>query len=420
MDSKRPQPPGAGGVEVDARVLVAASSKNMNLYYATRFLAGDPFMFIDTGSRTYIVVSDLEMGRACTEARVDEILGLSEFRSRAAARGIATPRDGDVLAEVLRELDVERILVPHDFPVGIADRVRESEFDVIPCQAGHPFLPERVIKSEDEIDFMRAAMRANEKALRKGIDTIAAATIDGDRLYLDSEPLTSERVRAVIDTDLFLDGYLASRTIVAGGDQACDPHAEGSGLLPAHKPIIIDVFPRSMRTRYCADMTRTVVRGAATPRVRAMYDAVLEAQSLAFESLRAGVDGSHVHKRIEELFVRRGFRTGPASVGGAPQGVGGTPQGVGGTPQGAGGTPQGAGTGRMEGFFHGSGHGLGLEIHELPAFGKRPYIFESGMVVTVEPGLYYPGEGGVRIEDVVVIRDNGIENICTLEKTLEI
>lgn len=390
MTSRSSEPPGDRATEGAARVMVAASSKNMNLYYATRFVAGDPFIFIDTGDRTYMIVSDLETGRAHDEAQVDEILSLSAFRSRCLARGIESPQAGDMLVEAVRELGLKQIVVPHDFPLGIADTVRAARIDVIPRAADRPFLPERVIKSEKEIDFMRTAMRANEKALRKGIATIAAAEVRGDLLHLDGEPLTSERVRAVIDTDLFVAGYLATRTIVAGGDQGCDPHAAGSGPLPAHKPIIIDVFPRSMETRYCADMTRTVVRGRATPRVRAMFDAVRDAQTLVFDTLRAGVDGSDVHAMVEELFVRRGFNTGPTD------------------------------NGKIEGFFHGTGHGLGLEIHELPAFGKKPYLFESGMVVTVEPGLYYPSEGGVRIEDVVVIRDETIENLCTMEKRLEI
>lgn len=390
MNPSRPQLHRGRGTGDDPRVMVAASSRNMNLYYSTRFLAGDPIIFIDRGVHNYLVVSELEVGRARAEALVDEILDFGPYRARAMERGIASPHVEDVLVEVLLELGFRRIRVPHDFPLGTADRLRAEGIDVTAQEAGQPFVPGRVIKSEDEIDLMRTAMRANEAALRKGIDTIAAASIEGDLLFLDGEPLSSETVRAVIDTALFTAGYLATRTIVAGGDQACDPHAAGSGLLPANTPIIIDVFPRSMSTRYCADMTRTVVRGKATERVRAMYDAVRAAQELVFDALRAGVDGSHVHARVEEHFRSRGFRTGPTPAG------------------------------KMEGFFHGTGHGLGLEIHELPAFGKRPYLFESGMVVTVEPGLYYPGEGGVRLEDVVVIRDAGIENLCTMEKVLEV
>jgi len=280
--------------------------------------------------------------------------------------------------------------VSHDFPLGVADALREGGVTVVPHPADRPFVPERVIKTEEEIDLMRAAMRANEAALSMGIDAIAAAEIRDGRLHAGGEPLTSEMVKAVIDGELFSRGYLGSHTIVAGGDQGCNPHSTGSGPLPANKPIIIDVFPRSMHNRYCADMTRTVVRGEAHPRVREMFEAVRGAQDLVFRSLRAGVDGGGVHGEVERFFAGRGFATGPTADG------------------------------KMEGFFHGTGHGLGLDVHELPLFSKRRSIFEAGMVVTVEPGLYYFGAGGVRLEDVVVIREDGCENICTLEKRLEI
>jgi Xaa-Pro aminopeptidase len=362
----------------------------MNLYYLTGFLAGDPFILIRTPDKTVLVMSDLEKGRARDEARCDEILSLAAYRGRCMDKGIAEPAAGDILLEVLLDLGIQAVSVPHDFPLGVADVLREGGVVVAPHPADRPFVPERVVKTENEIDLMRAAMRVNEGALRKGIDLIASSRIRDGRLFSGGEPLTSERVRSVINGDLFARGFLSTRTIVAGGDQGCDPHGSGSGPLPAHKPIIIDVFPRSMQHRYCADLTRTVVRGEASERVHAMYDAILSAQELVFRSLKAGVDGAAVHAEVERHFAGRGFETGPT------------------------------GNGKMEGFFHGTGHGLGLDIHELPRFGRKKSIFEAGMVVTVEPGLYYFGAGGVRLEDVVVIREDGCENLCTFEKTLEV
>ena len=371
-----------------ADVIVAASSKDMNLYYLTHFLAGDPFIYIRSEGRSRLVMTDLEKGRAKDEARVDEILSFTEYRDRCVKAGIAEPLIADVLLEALKDLGIDSTRVPDDFPVGIADRLREGGIAVQPHPACMPFVPARVIKSEDEIGLMRRAMKANEEALAKGIDAIAASEIRKDMLYLEGKPLTSERIKEIIDGRLFSRRYLASSTIVAGGDQGCDPHNTGSGHLPAHKPIIIDVFPKSMDHRYCADMTRTVVRGEASPRVLEMYDAVLNAQKIAFERLRAGVDGAEIHAAIVDSFNRRGFETGPTTDG------------------------------KMEGFFHGTGHGLGLDVHELPRFSKEKSILEAGMVVTVEPGLYYFGDGGMRLEDVVVIREEGCENICSFEKRL--
>jgi len=184
-------------------------------------------------------------------------------------------------------------------------------------------------------------------------------------------------------------GWIGKGTIVAGGDQAVDPHNRGSGPLLAHRPIILDVFPRSTRTFYHADMTRTVVRGRIDPRVREMYATVNDGCEIAFSRLRDGAKGDEIHKAIQDLFVERGFRTGPRD-------------------------------GKVEGFFHGTGHGVGLEVHERPRIGAlAPYVMRAGHVVTVEPGLYYPGIGGVRIEDLVVVRKDGCENLNGYVKRLE-
>ncbi|MEE9220392.1 MAG: M24 family metallopeptidase, partial [candidate division NC10 bacterium] len=157
----------------------------------------------------------------------------------------------------------------------------------------------------------------------------------------------------------------------------------------AHRPIVIDIFPRSSGTRYFADITRTVVKGRASLRVKQMYEAVLEAQAQAVALIRHEADGAAIHQEVTAVFERLGFHTAEAD-------------------------------GRMQGFFHGTGHGLGLEIHEAPRIGKRGAVLRAGNVVTVEPGLYYSGEGGVRIEDVVVVTETGCRNLTQFQKVLEI
>ena len=153
-------------------------------------------------------------------------------------------------------------------------------------------------------------------------------------------PLTSEKLRAVIDTAILQAGGLASHTIVAGGKQGCDPHEAGYGPLRANEPIILDIFPRSQKTGYFGDITRTVVRGRASEAVRKLYDTVRQGQKLAFQKMRPGVPTAEVHRTVQEFFEREGYRTGRRN-------------------------------GRMEGFFHGTGHGLGLEIHEAPRVGPN-------------------------------------------------
>lgn len=182
-------------------------------------------------------------------------------------------------------------------------------------------------------------------------------------------------------------GGQPAHTIVAGGEQACDPHERGHGPLKADSLIILDVFPRHTASGYYGDMTRTVVRGTATPAQRELWQTVLAGQKLALEGMGPGVNGKNVHEAVKKLFTDRGFPTEQQD-------------------------------GRWVGFFHGTGHGLGLELHEAPRFAATR--FKPGQIFTVEPGLYYPGTGGVRIEDVVVITETGIKNLCKFEKHLEV
>jgi Xaa-Pro aminopeptidase len=184
-------------------------------------------------------------------------------------------------------------------------------------------------------------------------------------------------------------GWVPSHTIIAGGDQCCDPHNEGYGALRAHTSVIFDIFPRSQRTGYFGDLSRTVVRGRASERLKEAYETVRQGQDLGFRSIRDGVDGREVHQKILDLFTRKGFRTGKID-------------------------------GRMQGFFHGTGHGLGLDIHEAPRIGAVQSVLKAGHVVTVEPGLYYLGMGGVRLEDVVVVTPSGNRNLTKYPRFLEI
>ena len=186
-------------------------------------------------------------------------------------------------------------------------------------------------------------------------------------------PLTSEKLRAVIDCAILQACGLAANTIVAGGRQACDPHERGHGLLRANEPIIIDIFPRSQKTGYFGDITRTVVRGRANEAVKKLYDTVLRGQKIGFEKIRAKRRRRTSTRPCRNFLSQQGYKTGRRD-------------------------------GRMEGFFHGTGHGLGLEIHEAPRLGATSTgKLRAGHVVTVEPGLYYPEIGGVRLEDVALV-----------------
>jgi len=194
-------------------------------------------------------------------------------------------------------------------------------------------------------------------------------------------------LRAEIDSTILRAGGIPTGTIVAGGDQACDPHERGFGPLYANSLIILDVFPRAAKTGYFGDMTRTVLRGRASDAQRKLWETVKAGQTFALREINAGVDGMKIHQAIQKMFSDRGYPTEVRK-------------------------------GKNVGFFHGTGHGLGLEIHEYPRLQK--VVLKEREIVTVEPGLYYPGLGGVRIEDVVVVTKTGCKILSRFPKQLEI
>jgi Xaa-Pro aminopeptidase len=184
-------------------------------------------------------------------------------------------------------------------------------------------------------------------------------------------------------------GWLPSHTIISSGNQCVDPHNEGSGPVKANSSIIFDIFPRSQHNGYFGDLSRTVVRGRASEKLKEIYATVQAGQQIGYEQIRDGVNGKDVHQNILDMFAARGFPTGRIN-------------------------------GRMQGFFHGTGHGLGLDIHEPPRIAPIDAILKTGHVVTVEPGLYYIGVGGVRLEDVVVVTAKGNRNLTNCSQFLEI
>ena len=379
-----------------ALLLVGDSERSADMLYATGFSAPDPFVFLQTARAKYLLIGDLELDRARDQARVDEVLSLSRYDRLAADRLDEAADEEDyptrryrALLMLLEELKVRSMKVPADFPVGAADILRQAGLRLE--VAAEPLFAHRSRKQPVEIDAVIQALVAAERAMTRAIEIIRSAAVDSqDRLVgADGQILTSQGVRRLIHQSLLADDCTGQHTIVACGEDGCDPHQQGSGPLLAGQPIILDIFPRSEESGYFGDITRTVLKGEASSRQRDLYRAGEEGQQLALERIRAGVDGSDIHRAIEALFTDRGFETGERN-------------------------------GRMQGFFHGTGHGLGLEIHEAPSIGKRRDILQVGQVVTVEPGLYYQGLGGVRIEDVVVVEAEGCRNLTSFPKYFEV
>jgi Xaa-Pro aminopeptidase len=370
-----------------ATLFIAASEVDSNLYYATKFVAPDPFIYLELKGERLMIMSDLEIDRAKAQATVDRVLSYSEIEKKAKAQGMKEPTPVDVVHVVLKEAKIRRLLVPANFPFIHATRLQELGYSLMPKR--DPFYEQRAVKTAEEVRHIEAAQRATEEAVAAAHDALRRATIRDQMLWLDGECLTSERIKQLINVKLMERNCVAQHTIVAGGEQACDPHHEGSGPLPADRSIIFDVFPRSATSRYFADMSRTVIRGTASPELKRLYQTVRAAQEEAIGKIKDGADGMKIHQGICERFEKAGYTTGLVN-------------------------------GRMQGYFHGTGHGVGLDIHEAPRISRTGSLLQEGHVVTVEPGLYYPGLGAVRIEDMVLVTKDGCRNLTDFPKEFEL
>jgi len=369
-----------------ARLIVAASETDPDMLYATKFWAPDAFIFLERNGKRTLVLSDLEIDRGRKQADADEFVMFSKLEREVQGRSRKAPLYEKVLAHFVKKRGVRSITVPANFPLRYAEELAANKIRVRATNG--LFWPEREAKSDKEIEMIGRALRITETGLKRAVEILKASRVGaGKRLRWSGKTLTSEMLRAEIDSAILRAGGVPTGTIVAGGDQACDPHERGFGPLYANSLIILDVFPRDAKTGYFGDMTRTVLRGRASVAQQRLWETVKAGQALALKKIKAGIDGITIHKAIQKFFEERGFPTEVRK-------------------------------GRRVGFFHGTGHGLGLEIHEHPRLQK--VTLKDRQVLTVEPGLYYPGLGGARQEDVVVVTKTGCKILSRFPKHLEI
>ncbi len=330
----------------------------------------DPFIAFGSGRKKITVQSALELGRVKRTSSFNQVLSLETWRDQARETYGPTAGVAEIIVCLSRQYGIKTFRIPDDFPAGLYQKLGKLGLRLE--LAGGMLFPEREIKSAPEVAAIKEGNRlaamgyvATENILRK-------TRIKGHHLIYQGAPLTSERLRFAIEVAIKEQGGEARDTIVAGGNQACDPHERGRGPLRPHELIIVDIFPRVLKTGYYGDMTRTYLKGRPTEAQRKLVTTVRDAQRAALRMIRAGVDGSDVHDLVNFIFTRAGYETRHDKSGSV-------------------------------GFFHGTGHGLGLAVHEPPRVSTVAYKLKAGSVVTVEPGLYYPGLGGCRWEDVVQV-----------------
>ena len=357
--------------------VIYASSRDTDMRYLTHFTTSDPFVFFKKpGEPGVIIVSQMETGRASreatatvmtrTQAGLPEILKTETDPYRATAKMIAGQAG-------------KKILVPPNFPIALADAI--SEYCTIVVDGG-TVQSMRAKKSKNELLLMNNVQKVTEKAMDRAISLIRRSSVKKGILHIDHKPLTSEYVKFAMHSLLLEHGCGAVDTIVSCGEDTAIPHMSGTGPLKSDEPIVIDLFPVEEKSGYYADMTRTVVKGEPSMDIQEMYDALREAKQLGISHVKAGVSGADVHLAVVDFFKERGYETD------------------------------------TRGFVHNLGHGVGLQVHEMPTVGPAGKALESGNVITIEPGLYYPGIGGVRLEDIGVVTSKGFKNFTTFPEEL--
>jgi Xaa-Pro aminopeptidase len=362
-------------------LMVSGSMHNADMYYATHFLSADPFVYLRLSHKDILIVSQMEYERAKKETIVNEVQSSLDY-----GHDLKTE---ELILNVLLEDGITSIEVPRYFPLFTAEELRKNGIEVVPVEE-LIMTKEREIKRGQEMVYVRKAQRACEHAMEIAITVIESSSVKSNCLMDNGKVLTSESVKAYIEHALIDAGCNCDggEPIVACGKRAADPHFTGSGPIYANQAIVIDIFPRLKLERYFADMTRTVAKGEPEKALTDMYVTVKHAQEAALALLKAGVTCKEVHNLVCDIFEERGYETIRKNG--------------------------------KKGFIHSTGHGVGLDLHEKPSVANNDYELRAGNVITIEPGLYDPEVGGVRLEDMVRVLKNGCENLTRFEKKLVI
>jgi Xaa-Pro aminopeptidase len=375
-------------------IIAGVPGINMALYHRIRFKAGDPAAIISIpGQGTTLIIRDVELERARRTVKADHHFAPHEMAPASGLSGDRPTATAQAAAECIVRAGVKEIWADRTLPMIFAWHLAERGVAV----HYDPDLGVRQRRSKDaqEVEWLREAQKNTEDAIEFACRMIARASAarDGSLIH-DGAPLTGDRVRAEIDLFLMKRGFADSDSIIAGGREGGDCHNRGSGTLRTEEPVIVDVFPRSKTTLYVGDCTRMVVHGPEAnipPIIKKMHAVVAEAKAAAIKATRAGTTGDAVHKVVIEVMKKHGYPMGLPKPTDPPDRIA---------------------------MVHGTGHGLGLDLKEPPLLDLGGPELVEGDAVTIEPGLYAPAVGGMRLEDMVIVRAGGCENLDTLREGL--
>ncbi len=365
--------------------LIDDDSSNGDQRYLSGLNGHDPFITLYTSGEIHLLIGGTDYNRAQKESNANEVDRLAEYDYESKQRENPKTAKYDALSEFLSKRDVESVIVPERFPLGTGRGIETNGISVR-TDKDDSVEQVRAVKTPREIAAIESAQRATEEAMKQAEILISESEIEDGVLLHDGKPLTGKRIKSEIEITLLNHGAALEDTIVACGKESANPHGKTSGPIEANESIVIDIFPKHLESGYHSDMTRTFCKGEPDQRLRELYDEVEEALDIALETVQAGVTGDEVNDQVFSFFEELGHqsrRKDKDIEGGA---------------------------------LHYIGHGVGLDVHESPVCLPGGGKLEVGNVITLEPGLYYPEIGGVRIEDIIEVTDEGYRNLTDYHK----
>lgn len=372
-----------------ARIMAGFADKNASLFKRLGVPLGDPAAWIELDSRRIALVRDLEMDRVSLKGHADDVTCPAQHPPPAGLSPDRETATAEAAAQLLRSAKVEEVFADRSLPYIFVWHLQQAEIVVLYDDTLG--VNDRRQKTHQEVEALAAAQSVTEEVMRLMCERVAACQVADDSSLIDSgESLTSERLRSMAAIEFLKRGFsMGHGAIVATAPLVADCHHAGEGPLYTGRPVVIDLFPRDDSTRFWGDCTRTVVHGEASPTVTSMHAAVIAAKAAATSLLKAGNTADAVHKAADQLLIQHGFPVSRGTITDHPS------------------------------IQHGTGHGIGLDVHEPILLDHGGGELLEGEVFTIEPGLYGRNDGGVRVEDMLVVTAGEPRNLNTLHEGLD-
>jgi len=371
-----------------ARLIIDSPYKNSDLIYAADYYCLDPFIYLEIDNYKTGWLPSTELEKAKKNSCLNQVINLTQELTNLKKQNKIPILRSSLIIDYLKDKKITDILIPNNFPILEANNLSSLGFNIIPQE--EPFYKSRAVKSITEIDFIRSNSLKNVEVMKEVKNIILESSVTNDKkLKYNNEILTSEYLQTFILKSLLDKEMISDSVIVSLGDQGCYPHEYGYGTVYANQSIIVDIYPRSRKNYYFTDMTRTFCKGKASSELKDLYKTVNDAQKFVLDKIGKKNNGKDIHNFVISYFENKGYKSG--SINGV-----------------------------LQGFFHGTGHGLGLDCHEAPYINSNGDDLPDNSIVSDEPGLYYLGIGGVRIEDLILVTKNGYENLTNFEYSLEL